>query len=113
MDRAFESSMASFNRMIRQHSNSNIDPDLAIEDAVTHLNRRVIPHELKLAMMGLDLRGSPVGVLVGDANQTRAVRPDTAAIAAVSDGASADAAPEINDVMKRIFKVPNHQWYDY
>jgi len=107
MDRAFESSMASFNRMIRQHSNSNIDPDLAIEDAVTHLNRRVIPHELKLAMMGLDLRGSPVGVLVGDANQTRAVRPDTAAIAAVSDGASADAAPEINDVMKRIFKIIN------
>mmetsp|Transcript_47532 Transcript_47532/g.116512 ORF Transcript_47532/g.116512 Transcript_47532/m.116512 type:complete len:1007 (-) Transcript_47532:78-3098(-) len=107
MDMAFESSMESFNRMVRQHSNSNLDPDMAIEDAVTHLSRRTVPHELKVAMVGLDLRGSPVAELVGGANRTRQLRPDDGAVAAVSDGTLSSGPPEINDVMKRIFKIIN------
>mmetsp|Transcript_54178 Transcript_54178/g.144432 ORF Transcript_54178/g.144432 Transcript_54178/m.144432 type:complete len:1005 (+) Transcript_54178:115-3129(+) len=90
-----------FETAINKHSNTNADDSMKLEQALAHLHARGVPGELKQALAAAKMHElSPLLA------QT-AVSDDRQAEAADDAADTSDAAPTVNDVVARIFKVIN------
>jgi hypothetical protein len=92
-----------FDHAIIKGSNSNADESMELEQAVTHLQRRGVPEELRLSLAAAKMHVKSLSEAANEA----AAEYDSSTNASAAETQAIQAAPTVTDVMKKIFAIIN------